>query len=86
MQINAMTRSSRNAAPPMVPPSSAPKSLLVLLSLGWRARRCGGDVHSKAEAEASVSDIGDVVAGMEGVVDGGQRRVGGFLVCPSVQI
>jgi hypothetical protein len=43
-------------------------------------------VHSKAEAEASVSDIGDVVAGMEGVVDGGQRRVGGFLVCPSVQI
>jgi hypothetical protein len=43
-------------------------------------------VHSKAEAEASVSDIGDVVAGMEGVVDGGQRRVGGLLVCPSVQI
>ncbi|KAJ7808985.1 hypothetical protein B0H14DRAFT_2867951 [Mycena olivaceomarginata] len=78
MQINAMTRSSRNAAPPMVPPSSAPKSLLVLLSLGWRTRRCGGDVPSKAQAETSMSDIGDVVAGMEGVVDGGQKKVGDF--------
>jgi hypothetical protein len=85
MKTIATMKSTRKAAPPRDPPSSAPSSWLGLFSR-MRRERSEIAVHSAGEGEACAVDIGDVADAIGGVVDGGRNQLGGVLGSLSVRV